>query len=80
MPKTELFGSSDCPYTREMRDWLEWKGRDFTEFDVSLDAKALERLKVVTGQSSVPALVEDGKTVMIGWHGQTCFVGPVSSK
>lgn len=80
MPRTELFGSSDCPYTPEMRDWLEWQGRDFTEFDVSRDAKALERLKAVTGQSSVPALVEDGKTVMIGWHGQACFVGAVSSK
>lgn len=80
MPKTELFGSSDCPYTREMRDWLEWKGRDFTEFDVSTDSEALERLKAVTGQSSVPALLEDGKTVMIGWQGRACFVGVGNSK
>jgi glutaredoxin len=80
VPKTELFGSSNCPYTSEMRHWLEWKNCDFTEFDVSLDSKALERLKAVTGQSSVPALLEDGKTVMIGWHGRACFVGPGSSK
>lgn len=80
MPKTELFGSSRCPYTSEMRDWLEWKDCEFTEFDVSQDSEALERLKAVTGQSSVPALVEDGKTTMIGWHGQACFMGTVSSK
>jgi glutaredoxin len=80
VPKTELFGSSECPYTREMREWLEWKGRDFREFDVSKDSEALERLKALTGQSSVPALLEDGKTAMIGWHGRACFVGAGDSK
>ena len=30
----ELYGSASCPYTREMREWLEWTGREFVEYDV----------------------------------------------
>ena len=27
MAKLELYGTARCPYTQEMRDWLEWKRR-----------------------------------------------------
>ena len=40
MPKTELYGTAGCPYTQEMREWLEWNGRDFMEYDVERDAEA----------------------------------------
>jgi len=76
MPKTELFGSSACAFTGEMREWLEWHGRDFTEYDVERDPAALARLRAATGgQSTVPVLMEDGKVVQIGWDGRGCFVG-----
>ena len=29
MAKVELFGGASCPYTREMRESLEWKGTEF---------------------------------------------------
>jgi glutaredoxin 3 len=44
MPNLELYGTASCPYTSEMREWLEWKGRDFEEFDVELDEDARERM------------------------------------
>ncbi len=71
----ELFGSSGCPYTQEMREWLEFSRRDFVEFDVETDAAALARMRVATGQRTVPVLLDDGKVVQIGWQGRGCVVG-----
>ena len=45
MPNLELFGTASCPYTSEMREWLEWKGKDFTEYDVEADSQARERMQ-----------------------------------
>jgi glutaredoxin len=74
--KCELFGTASCPYTREMRDWLEWKRCDFVEHDVEADDAAKERLLALSnGQHTVPVLVEDGKIVQIGWQGRGCTIG-----
>ncbi len=81
VPKTELYGTASCPYTQEMREWLEWKGRDFTEYDVEADAEALKRMHAATGgQRTVPVLVEDGKVVQIGWQGRGCVVATGASE
>jgi glutaredoxin 3 len=74
----ELFGSSGCPYTQEMREWLEFSRRDFVEFDVETDAAALARMREATGQGTVPVLLDDGKVVQIGWQGRGCVVGAAS--
>jgi len=75
-PKYELFGAARCPYTQEMRDWLEFRGCEFVEYDVESDAAALERMKVLAGgQRAVPVLVEDGRVVEVGWQGRSCIVG-----
>ena len=75
MAKLELFGTSRCPHTQEMREWLEWKRSDFVEYDVEADAAARRRLReLAAGQRAVPVLVEDGKVVQIGWQGRSCFV------
>ena len=76
MAKLELYGTASCPYTEEMREWLEWKRSDFTEYDVEEDPSARERLLALAqGQNSVPVLVEDGRVVQIGWHGRACVLG-----
>ncbi len=75
MAKLELFGTSRCPHTQEMREWLEWKRSDFVEYDVEADAAARRRMReLAAGQRAVPVLVEDGKVVQIGWQGRSCFV------
>jgi glutaredoxin len=72
---TELFGTASCPYTQELREWLEWHNREFTEYDVEHDAAALERMRTATGgQNTVPVLLEDGKVARIGWQGRGCVV------
>ncbi len=49
MPDLELFGTATCPFTRDMREWLEWKRRTFVEYDVEADAEALARLRALAG-------------------------------
>lgn len=72
---TELYGTPYCPQTREMREWLEWQGVEFVEYDVEADAAARERMRKLTnGQRTVPVLVEDGAVVQIGWQGRGCTV------
>ena len=75
MARLELFGAARCPYTQEMRDWLQWLGHEFIEYDVDADAGARRRLRTLSGgQRSVPVLVEDDKVVTVGWQGRTCMV------
>ena len=72
--RLELYGTKTCPYTAELREQLEWDGRDFDEHDVEEDADALARMIALTGQRTVPVLVEDGRVVQIGWQGRGCIV------
>jgi glutaredoxin len=71
----ELFGSSGCPYTQEMREWLEFSRREFVEFDVEADGDAFLRMREASGQRTVPVLIENGKVLQIGWQGRGCVVG-----
>jgi glutaredoxin len=71
----ELFGSSGCPYTQEMREWLEFSRREFIEFDVDTDAAAFIRMREASGQRTVPVLMENGKVLQIGWQGRGCVLG-----
>ncbi len=76
MPVIELFGAASCPHTAEMRDWLEFRGLEFVEYDVEQDRAALVRLGELTGgQRLVPVLAEDGKVTQSGWQGRCCIVG-----
>jgi mycoredoxin len=73
--KLELYGTRSCPYTQEMREWLEFRGTEFVEFDVDDDREARERIRALAnGQRTVPILVEDGKISQIGWQGRGCVL------
>ena len=75
MATLELFGTKSCPHTQEMREWLEWKGTEFVEYDVDADAAARERMRAIAnGQRMVPMLVDGGKVVQIGWQGRGCVI------
>jgi glutaredoxin 3 len=59
-----------------MREWLEWRGAEFTEYDIETDAQARKRVRALSGgQRMVPILVEDGKVVQVGWQGRGCVIG-----
>jgi glutaredoxin len=75
MPNFELFGTKSCPYTHEMREWLEWKGYEYVEYDVETDHEARARMIALSGgQRTVPILAQDGGLVQIGWQGRGCVV------
>ena len=75
MPDRELYGTASCPYTREMREWLEWNGYEFVEYDVESDEAARHRLRAIAGdRRMVPVLVERGEVVQVGWQGHGCMV------
>jgi glutaredoxin 3 len=72
----ELFGTAGCPYTSELRDWLELRRMPFTEFDVEADPGARQRMRAVAGaERTVPILVQDGAVVQVGWQGRGCVIG-----
>ena len=76
MATLELYGSARCPYTQELREWLEWTRRDFREYDVEADAEARARMHSLDSSvRTVPVLVEDGKVIQVGWQGRGCIVG-----
>jgi glutaredoxin len=76
MPDLELYGTATCPYTSELREWLEWKGSKYTEYDVERDMEARERMwRIAQPPYTVPLLVEDGKVIQVGWQGRGCMVG-----
>ena len=74
MAVLELYGSAQCPYTQELRDWLEWTKRDFLEYDVDADPEARARMRSLDSGRTVPLLVEDGKVIQVGWQGRGCIV------
>jgi glutaredoxin 3 len=79
-PKLEIYGTAGCPWTAELRQELDWDGRDFVEYDIETDRQAAARLAALTGgQRAVPVLVEDGKVRQIGWQGRTCMAAPAVS-
>jgi len=76
MANLELYGTASCPYTQEMREWLEWKGKEFTEFDVDLNPAARSRMhELALAPYTVPLLVENGKVIQVGWQGRGCVIG-----
>jgi len=73
----ELYGTATCPYTAELREELDWQGREYVEFDVETDAEALARVRALTaGAVAVPVLVETGHVLQVGYHGRSCYVSP----
>ena len=72
----ELFGTSSCPYTAQLREDLLWRGAQFVEYDVERDARALARmLELSAGDRLVPLLVDGNRIVQAGYEGRGCYAG-----
>lgn len=72
----ELYGTSSCPYTAQLRDDLQWRRVEFIEYDVERDAQAYRRLlNLSQGGRTVPLLAEDGRVLQIGYEGRGCYAG-----
>jgi glutaredoxin 3 len=72
----ELYGTSSCPYTAQLREELQWRRAEFTEYDVERDAQAYRRLlKLAHGDRTVPLLAQDGRVLQVGYEGRGCYAG-----
>jgi glutaredoxin len=75
----ELYGTSWCPYTAQMREDLQWRGKEFVEYDVDDDTAALSRLVAITGGNRiVPVLAEGERVLEAGYQGRSCYASPGS--
>ncbi|ABB14797.1 MULTISPECIES: glutaredoxin family protein [Carboxydothermus] len=66
MAKIELFSTPTCPYCRLVRNFLQEKGLNFTDYDITKDLDAFERMFKTTGYTTVPTLIINDKEVIIG--------------
>ena len=67
MASLELFGTASCPHTREMREWLEWKGSKFDEYDVEADAAACARMRAIAQPPLHGAAAGEGRQSYSDW-------------
>jgi glutaredoxin 3 len=75
VPEYELFGTGGCPYTQDLREWLDGRGYSYVEYDVESDPDARKYMIGISGgQRTVPVLVADGVVVQVGWQGRGCMV------
>lgn len=72
----ELFVAKTCPYCSQVREQLEWDGREYVEYDVEADGTARARLVELVGPNAmVPVLVDEGRVAQVGVAGRGCYVG-----
>ena len=75
MARLEVNGTARCPYTHEIREWLEWRRREFVEYDVEVDPEARKLTRNLTGpKCNVPVVVKGGKVLQVGWQRRSCMV------
>jgi glutaredoxin len=66
----QIFGKDNCPYTQAARDDHARRGIAFEYVNVKKDKAALERmLGLSKGQRSVPVIVGDDGSVVVGFGG-----------
>jgi glutaredoxin 3 len=59
----ELYQAEWCPYSHRVRQRLTELGVDFVARQVDADPDDRKELREATGQTSIPALVDDGAVV-----------------
>jgi len=73
----ELYGTASCPFTTQLREELRWQRKAFVEYDVESDTEAYLRLAALSdGTTTVPALIDGGRVVQVGYEGRSCYAAP----
>ena len=64
-----------CPYTRDMREWLELRGARLRRVRRRGRRRGPRSgcARWPARQRTVPVLVEDGAVVQVGWQGRGCI-------
>jgi glutaredoxin-like YruB-family protein len=62
--KVIVFSTPTCPHCRSAKRYLDKKGIQYTDVDVSRDRRAARDMVRRSGQQGVPQILIDGKLVV----------------
>ena len=65
----KIYSTPTCVYCKSLKEYLTSKNIAFTDVDVSLDEKELEKMVAISGQMGVPVVEIDGN-IIIGFDKQ----------
>ena len=65
--KITVYGTATCPYCKRAKAWLEKRGIDFENIDISQNRSKIREMIKVSGQTGVPVIVIDDE-VVIGFN------------
>jgi glutaredoxin-like YruB-family protein len=66
MKQVKVYSTPTCPWCRKTKEYLNNKGIQFENFDVSTDRAKADEMTKLTGQMGVPVIVID-KEIVIGF-------------
>lgn len=66
MKKVEIYSTTMCPYCDMVKGFLDEKGIEYTNYDVSEDVERRKEMIEKTGQMGVP-VVQIGEDIIIGF-------------
>jgi glutaredoxin 3 len=67
MPKIIVYSTPTCPYCNLVKDYLNQKGIEFEEKDVSKDREAAREMIKKSGEMGVPQVEINGK-IIVGFN------------
>lgn len=67
MPKIIVYSTPTCPYCNLVKDYLNQKGIEFEEKDVSKDRVAAREMIKRSGEMGVPQIEINGK-IIVGFN------------
>ncbi|MBM3248899.1 MAG: NrdH-redoxin [Candidatus Omnitrophica bacterium] len=66
MASVKVYSTPTCPYCIRLKTYLDSKGIQYENFDVSSDESKLQEMISISGQMGVP-VIEIDKDVIIGF-------------
>lgn len=64
MAHVTIYTTATCPYCKMAKEYMQEKGVEFTEIDVSTDQEAAAKMVEKSGQMGVPVIEVDGKIIV----------------
>lgn len=66
MPKIRVYTTPTCAYCKMAKAWLDERGCDYEELDITADVETLREWRTLTGGAGVPAIAH-GTDLLIGF-------------
>ena len=63
----KVYSTPTCPWCKKVKDYLQEKNEQFTEYNVAQDREKLQEMVQMTGQRGVPVVVV-GDKVIVGFN------------